>query len=419
MERSEESSTATATIHNLVQLSKKLADANRSKQKYELQLVQLTFFANFTEMIRENEREVLESLFTFTTQVVPDPESLNSGENIFLTVENGTSDFTFDSLFWYLTVSFNKGVDVTIWSLESPLTPGKRESFYTKFIHTPDFSPVQIDISLTFATSFNENNFIRVFRLTTILIDILHLLSPSRRLTFRNASLGPPYILRLDASLSEENKSLPPILRFDLKCNEALKKMFPSLLLPDSAHRGFPASFHEFISSEEFSVYADEERVLVCKESDVISIRTYSAKLLFAVKLALIRRLLKHDELRISCPTDADCDKLYRLKLLLESANDANNEAFQFGDFQEIYLSLRQVSEGLQFSTTSSAAPEEYVAIQIDPNPDPEPEPDPQPVNPLTPKPVPPTHITAEDLKDLLLELNSESEGEEEDSDTE
>ena len=348
------------TIHNLIQVSKKLGEANRSKQKYTLQLLQLTFYKNFTELIKENEKEILQSIFHFTTQVVPDAQGC--GDSIFLTVENINKEMTFDSLYWYFTLSFNKGTNVSVWKLDTSLCPGKKESFVTKFIASPDFSPVEIQVNLTFAINFNETHFLRVFDLTTILVDILYLLSPSKRIpcTSKTSNIYPPYFLRLDPALSEEAKSLPPILKFNLKCNENLRSTILSLLLKDSNHRGFPGCSYESDSKtlSDIQIHVDEERILLSQELDVISVKTFNPKLLFALKVAVFERLFKVDGLKISCPSDEDCDKLYRLKLRLESSNGNDNLSLQTGDFEEVYLSLKQIIEGLKFCAKNTAVAE-------------------------------------------------------------
>jgi len=342
----ENSNSASPEWNELIEVSKKFSTANKVKLKYEEILNELTIFQNLIDFGKGVESKILTSLFTFTIQAVSDPDFDNSviGENLLITVENISDIFTFNREYWYFSLDINRGSSASVWRFEKQFfKPGDKEKFIVKF--TPNFGnsgSQEIKISLILSLLMDEKRFLRIFQGTRIFVDVLHLLSPGKRLPYSGNTFDQSF---LSGESSGSNPNYPPIDKFHIKLKKSLRHKFPTLFLNNSLHRGF-GNWSDLDNLKEFTVYFESEKIVVTLTEDLKWIvQCSNPQLLFAIKVAIYKRLLHLQGLKIESPSQEHCEMLCKLKFKLESTNNRLENC----DFHEIFLLLREVSEQIQF----------------------------------------------------------------------
>ncbi|XP_021955176.1 uncharacterized protein LOC110851631 isoform X2 [Folsomia candida] len=384
-------------VQKLIAQSKTLTQANVKKCENERILKELTLFQNLSSFCKvknnsqsdsKSSNHILDKVFKVTVSVFPSPlrlDAVRSNETMRLVVENVSKNFSFSPTHWQFVVDVNS--NVSSWSLDSNFDPGTSQSFSSCFYTSATIAPVELRLRVVFTLNHQGRSFAKTLDIYRTAIDILHMLTPMRYLRTEmldpSGALDPlvPFNLlnpstsnnkparnktatpRLE-SADEEDEEIPAVTQFFFKLCPPLLKSFPrQILLKDAKPRWLTmsseADFTTLISATDptFAMYYLEDEILVSSKSSsgTVAFKCSNPKILCALKIAILTRLMKLDGIRIVCPSDVMCEKLYALKLRLEMVSRPElEEDVRVRDLVDFYLDLRDVSENVEFSSSST-----------------------------------------------------------------
>jgi len=172
-------------LGRLLSQSKSLCEATEKKIELEQVYKELTLLQNFSQLSDSTKKCVLHC----TVQIVPYYESSKTkvndmeGESLLLCVQN-VSKLSLSCHFWELRV--NIGDFISSWCLEEDFNPGCVQRFSTPL--ESGCMSLTMELSVRVELVFNWEQFVKVFTLYTLTVDILHFLSPGKRNVGESAS---------------------------------------------------------------------------------------------------------------------------------------------------------------------------------------------------------------------------------------
>jgi hypothetical protein len=357
-------------LQRLIAESRRLTEVNAKKCEAERVLKELTMFKNLSNVLSGN--EIKEKVLKVSTKVVPNGiasygSSLAPAQHevVTITVQNISDNFSFNPTYWQFVINMRNGDSVSAYSVEKQLEPGMCETFSCAFTTDSNISPVQIKLNLIFSLKFRESLFVRTVHVSNIFIDILHLLSPGRTSSsiMYDSTLSPSESCSFSDLYSTsdkggKDKQLPAVTLFFFHFDSEMSKHFlENVILTESICRGFSSDVIKQLSGSPDSslkVFYQEEEITISSKPKgsgaIVSFKSANPKLLFALKVAVLRRLMCMKNVKVNSPDDDVCEKLYELKLRVEDLGRSDNvDDLKVTDLMDIYLELRDISEMIQF----------------------------------------------------------------------
>jgi len=357
-------------VEKLIADSRRLTLVNSRKRDHEEILKELTMFRNFSAIIH-SDGSSSSKVFEVSVKVEPSGVASSAGflthssrETAIINVQNISENFAFNPKYWQFVVSFENGESVNAFTIEKTLLPGGSETFCPTFSTDCNISPVRITVKLVFSLKFKSRHFVKAITLRRLVIDILHLLNPGKLFLSQMfvCTLSPNETANFSHLFHEvsknDTKSLPAVTQFFLHFDsEMLRHFMDHIVLNDSLGRAglsheiiqdrnsLNPSLQVFYQAEEISISAKPKGPGV-----LVSFKSSNSKVLFAIRIAILRRLVHMSNIKVKCPDDKICEKLYDLKLRVENLERAGDSSdVEIADFMDVYLELREISEMIQF----------------------------------------------------------------------